>query len=375
MPLLTANVYHSDDPSIRIHRRSHISNFVNCPARLAAEDQWESGIDPVARARGHAFHRCTEFVLKSQLAGWQAADVNVEPVIEQADAGIRDEVRSLEKSWRLRYQFPKPIEVETLCKSIILRPDESPDGLTHMIGGTIDLTCEPRNVWDWKTAYAILSQEAAQDDIQVGSYALLASDRYGWETLTVNVAFVRWGVTRSVDFDMESILDWEQRLKGHLLAYLSWESEMIKEDSSIKRAGPHCATCPIISRCDSAHPSAIANAEDAQEFGNHLAKLSAQSPAMKASLIAWLIQNPEEHVKVGERFYGLGLSGSCKVEDAESFAGICGEQGIDFWSVLNIDKARLATLCKNNRGLEAAIEGLIVDRRRPSLVPIKERNS
>lgn len=378
MPLRSATVYQSDDPAIRIHRRSHISSFVNCPSRLAAEDKWDSGIDPVARMRGNLFHSCAEYVLKSVKAGWKAQDVDIEPVLEKnadiADAAIQAEVRELVKAWQIRWDFPTPIEVEQLCTSTILTPDESPDRLTHQIGGTIDLACEPNNVWDWKTAYACLSQEAAQEDIQVGSYALLASDRYGWEEVAVSVAFVRWGVTRRVEFDLDSILDWEQRLKAHLLNYLVWESQMEKEDPETKRAGPHCATCPILSRCDSAAPAAIVNVDDAGEFGNHLAKLRAQSPAMSSSLIEWLQQNPESHVKIGERYYGLGLSGSHKCEDAESLAAICKEQGIDFWRCLSVDKQKLASLCKKNPGLEAAIAHLVVDRRKPALVSIKERN-
>lgn len=370
--MLTRDVYKSNDPTVRIHRRSHISSFVTCPSRLVAEEKHDSGIDPIARHRGLLFHGCAEYVLKSQMAGWNPDAVDVEPVITQGEVGVRDEVRAMVKSWRNRWRFAKPLEVEALATSVILRPDESPDGLTHMIGGRIDLQVE-RAVWDWKTAYKILSQEQSEDDIQCGSYAILASDRYNWSDLSVNVAFVRWGVTRTVRFDLKKLLEWQERLKLHILNFLQWEKRLAEADPEEKNPGPHCGTCPILARCESAAPATVVNIEDANLMGGQLAKISKQSPAMKEALVAWLLDHPDQRVQVGDRFYGLGLSGSNKVEDAEAFVSVCDDLGItDFWRCLSVDSTKLKALKKKHPRLEAAIADLIVDRRKPALVPIKE---
>ncbi len=367
--LLSRSTYDSGDPTIRIHRRSHISSFTICPARLVAEDKWDSGIDPVALERGRMFHRCAEVALQQQIDGADITDVDVQSVIDDCGSAIRDDVMRLFNLWQQRWSFESPVAVEQMCTSTILSPEESPDGLTHKIGGVMDLVCAPNQIWDWKTAYACMTQEAMADDIQVGAYALLASDHYGLENVTVNVAFVRWGVTRSLSFDLESICEWEQRLKTHLLEYLSWESQMLVDDSETTRPGPHCATCPILTRCDTPYPSVITNSDDASDTAMHIAKATTQTPAMKRSLIAWLQHNPGQTVTIGQRLYELGLTGSCKVEDAESLAAICKEHEIDFWKCLTVDKAKLETLCRHNPGLSDAVNDLIVDRRKVGLVP------
>lgn len=379
--LLKANIYESDDPSVRIHRRSHISSFALCPSKLAAEDKWETGGGgelAVARDRGRLFHRCAQYVLLSQKKGWRPERVNIEPVIEQApatvDDDVKEEVREFVNKWIVCWPFKadKIREVEAMCASTILEPDESPDGLTHKIGGQIDLNLDPNHVWDWKTSWRCPGQTEFEQDIQVGSYALLASDRFGLDKVTVSMAFVRWGATRTVSLDLDAIAEWEQRLKSHLLNFLKWESEMSAADPETKVPGPHCAWCPILERCESAAPSVIVSIDDANDFGNHIERNELQTPAMKKSLIAWLEQHPGQTIQIGHRRYRLGLKGSHKVEDAQALAAICETEGIDFWGCLSVDKNKLATLCKRHPGLEAAIEPLVVDRRKPALVSVKE---
>ena len=146
---------------------------------------------------------------------------------------------------------------------------------------------------------------------------------------------------------------------------------MLQEDPETKVSGPHCKTCPILARCDSAAPDAILDAQDADLMGNHLAKISGQSPAMKAALINWLLKHPDQVVTVGNNKYKLGLAGSHKIEDAQAFGAACEELGIDPWPALSVDKQKVTTLCKKHPRLESALAGLVVDKRKPALVPVK----
>ncbi len=374
--------YLTDEAGVRIHRRSHLDSVARCPARFHMERDMERANVPhtnqAALDRGTAVHDCLERMLKAVAQGsvQRPEEVDVDDIITQAPSDVREEVRMLVDQWLNQFGgFDQILGVEVLMDSTIISKAESPDGLAHKIGGRLDVVVadpddhEAGHVWDWKTAWYVPPAQDLVDDLQVVTYALMASDRYGWTKVTVNLYFARWGVTRTVTFDLEAIEWADKKIHRAILEFIAWEAEAAELGDEERRPGKWCVGCPLLNSCDTPAPQVIKNQEDFEQAGGLILKNERQGPAVKAALAEYLAEQPEgTELAAGGFKFSLGLTGTQKIEDAESLAAIVIEHGEDPWKLFNIDRSKLKAAFGRRPGLEQAVSHLVVDRRKTSVV-------
>ena len=301
--------YVSTDPSVRVHRRSHLASWQRCPARFRAEAAAPSAVsaNEDALQRGTAFHDCVESILLAMAGRKQTTPQrsDVEAALAVVPRSVREEVGVLIEGWLAGWPPVHVIDVERLMSSFVLAPGESPDGREHRIGGRIDLATHPSIIWDWKTAWYVPTQSEIEADLQVLSYAVMASDHYGWESVTVAVSFVRWGVVRHVTYDVEALNAAAEKLKTAVLGFLAWEAEMTATATAEPRPGRHCAGCPLLSRCDVASPDVIRSSEDATVLATRLALLEKQGPRLREMLRDYLAGRPGSTVSAADAEFRL----------------------------------------------------------------------
>ncbi len=359
--------YKSTRRGVRIHRRSDLQNHFRCPARHHAEKGLGEGAitNREALERGTWFHACVEAMLKpikdQKLAAPDPNDAL--PVLAKVPDSLRPEVSDLLGRWIRRWPVTHVIDVEILLSSEVLSVGESPDGLAHHIGGRLDLVTFPQMIWDWKTGWAVPSTEALQRDLQVCSYPVLASDHYGWTEVQVAVDFPRWGVTRVVDFDLEAIKQSVIRLKEHIIDLLAWEQDVANAKPSEARPGPHCEGCPLLVRCEVAHPEAIRNERDAAQLALAVLQEEHKGARRRELLRDYVAKRPNKAIEAGGAVFELALEGQVTVDDVQALALLLQEHRKDPWPLLKVDTDKLRQFVRKNPHLREQILSLVVDHR------------
>lgn len=371
-----AKGYRSSDPNIRIHRRSNISNHFRCPARHGAELQLGDGaiVNREALDRGTWFHACVEAMLMpirgNKLGTPERQDAL--PVLGRCPETLRTEVAELVGKWLRRWPTTHVIDVEVLLSSEVLSKSESPDGKAHHIGGRLDLVTHPQMVWDWKSGWGVMTSEASLKDLQIASYGLMASDHYGWSEVDIAVDYPRWGITRVVTMGLPEIKEAAVRLKEYVLDLLVWEKEVAAAKPSEARPGPHCHGCPLLTRCDVAHPEAIRNENDAKLTALAIIQEETKAPRRREILRDYLAKQTGQRLEAGGAIFELALDGHVGVDDPQALAVLLREHGHDVWPLLKVDTDALKKFVKKNPGLREQISTLVVDNRTTRLKIRKE---
>jgi hypothetical protein len=363
--------YQSNRAGVRIHRRSHLDQQVRCPDRHRAEQQGQRGTaNEQPLERGTGFHAVAEAaLLDAQRRGLTRVDADFarRAVREHTTPETYSEVVALVDRWAGRMDLSGMIDAETLLSSRIIRADESPDGLEHRIGGRLDVILEPGIVWDFKTQYAVPALDDLMHDRQVCSYALMASDRYQWERVTVVMDYVRWDTQRWLDFDLEALKAVVRMLDRAIRDYLAWELEMRDAAEGERRPSRFCGGCPLLLSCDVAPPDIVGSWDQAAAAASTLLLRDAQTPVIRDQIKAWLVAHEGESLVVNGTEYYLGLEGPRDCPDVQAMAVRLEQFGIDPWTVVGVDMTKLGKVCDANPGLAEQLRVLIRDRRNTRL--------
>lgn len=368
--------YRSTRKGIRVHRRSDLQTCYRCPARHHAEKQLGDGAiyNRQALERGTWFHAGVEAMLKPMRGNNLGMPLGTDALgaIAKCPSSLREEVMDLLRRWIKRFPITHVIDVEVLLSSEVLNAGESPDGLAHHVGGRLDLVTHPQMVWDWKTGWAVPSIAALMQEIQPCSYALMASDKYGWTEVDVAVDFVRLGVTRLLHFDLAAIKAAAIRVKEHILDLLAWEKEVAQANPSEARPGIHCNGCPLITRCDVAHPDAIKGQPDAEQMATALLQEDMKATRRRKNLRDYIASLPNRRMEAGGAVFEIGLEGPITVDDVQALATLLADHGHDPWTLLKVDTEKLRSFVKKNPGLRDDVATLVVDHRTTQLKIRKE---
>lgn len=369
--------YVSNDPRVRLHRRSSLSSWRRCRVRHEYESSNPAAVSANVDAleRGTGFHAVVEDLLArrvGRVSGSPPPQEIAAAVARCLESGevtpaTEQEVRMLLERWAEQYPLSVALDVELLLSSLVLPSGQSPDGLEHRVGGRLDLVTAPNVVWDWKTAYRVPTQSELQRDLQVISYAIMASDHYGWESVTVAVQFVRWGVTRFVEFDAAALAEASRVLAVAVAEFLAWESSAAAMPDE-PTPGRHCEGCPLLARCEVASPDCVQGDRDARELAAALGQSERRGRRLRAMLRDWLAARPGAAVEVDGEAWSIELRGGWSVDDVEGLVGRLSEAGLPFWGFLKVDSRKLLEAARRDPSIARAVGPLWRDRRSSKLV-------
>ena len=143
-------------------------------------------------------------------------------------------------------------------------------------------------ITDYKTNWQVSSQADAESNPQLKRYCWLIHSEYPhFEKFIVNLDFVRHGIIRTVEYDLDVVEETEHDLLAavdRLEATRAWPAT----------PGSACAICGYTDRCPVLHQpgvSACGSEEEAEEMAGQLLVLGERIKALDNALKAWTAIN------------------------------------------------------------------------------------
>lgn len=225
-------------------------------------------------------------------------------------------------------------------------------------------------ITDHKTDHQVRSKGDIERDPQLAIYCWAVRKAYPQvERFKVGLDFVRHGVTREAEFDLEIVEKTESRIFGMI-------DTIERERKFEPRPGAFCSMCGYIDRCQAAKdaagsgPVAIATPEDARVWAGRLAVLEAQAERIKNGLKGYC--NVAGVVEANGLAWGYHKSESKGVVSTEAFIGVLSAAGEEATPYLSVGATELKKALKNPK-LAAALGPVLVDKSYTTFKSVKTK--
>ena len=329
---------------------SQLDTYDGCPLRFKRK-YIEKREEPASEAleRGIAVHEVIAEYVKHCLAEGVQTDLDFLRSIQGTD-----EVMEILETYASTHMIePGDYEIEEMWK-VPLGP--------FTFWGKVDLfqDCgELVAITDAKTDWQLRSQTDIDRDLQLRTYAWMASVKYPQATeFHCAIDFVRHGVLRETTYTLADIPAIEKTIIAKV--------EEIEADKKFQaRPGPSCSYCAFTADCravTAANIETVSDLEEAEMAAAQLLAIKARAKALEELLKPWCSENGA--VETNGMETGFFKSESYEYPDVLALWQLLENSDHDPYKVLKADTAALKKLAKSDPELAAALEDLAIDKSR-----------
>lgn len=336
--------------SLPVIRQSLLTNAA-CLHRFHRLQEGDKEPQSAFASRGTEFHKLHKIYVDYLCRAQESYDYDY---AEQICAGFGEEATSLFRNW-----FPRQLidygsvygtEVK-LCLDADMQP--CPEG-GHAYSGEFDrleIRDDTALIWDAKTHWLIHDPD---DTIQAKFYAWLTKKTLPHiKTIKFELDFVRWGASRSVEYDSSDIDRIEREVILPQVQRIRDAVATSTFPATPCRSCAYCSlACPLLDEGITAEQ--IGRIENPEESANRLYVLEKRADRLKDQLKAYAIENGP--ITVGDG-YQLGFQKRTTQEySARRAADLNKEHGFDPYRALGVDNAEVKKIGKKYPSYASELE-------------------